>query len=546
MNIITICSLFFVVSVVAQTPSLSVVPSRTSGTAPLAVFFDATGTRLSNKDAFREVTYTFNFGDPNSGTWRTTGLSKNNQTGGPLAAHVYDNPGTYKVSVRASAPGGYYQDATLNIVVLNPNVTFAGNKTVCVSATSNWSDCPAGALKRTTVPTGTDWNGKRWLFRRGETFDQVNIQDGNANVLVSGYGSGANPQFSAVHVGDWRPNTANFANEIVVMGLTVKGPGMTQCLGKRVLFYNNNITTTTDGAIGIGFGEPGYWIFDDPYRFVPQSQFYNPTELFFVDNYIRGDVSSSQGNIYGSSSRTAFMGNDAERSKFHNLRCTKCYKVFFGNNRFGGVSTDGGYHSLKLHSRGLNDSWVYNDNATISGPDWISQYNVIANNILSSAQDNNVWIMMVSPQNSNYPERIGDVIVENNKVYKHSADQVDILLTGRNITYRNNKRTDGSNVVILFNEHGDALPASWKGPYFNVSTPVVTTLALQGPDVPPVSGEALVPSGEASVPSDSSSEVSPVANAPVVSPSDGSAEVSSAHVISALGCVIVSLFVIIF
>src|SRR5512145_1297788 len=80
--------------------AISLVPSRTSGVAPLAVFFDATGTtRSSTFRPFHDVEYRWDFGDPVSGNWQPTdgsrtGRSRNSATG-PVAAHVFGAPGTY-------------------------------------------------------------------------------------------------------------------------------------------------------------------------------------------------------------------------------------------------------------------------------------------------------------------------------------------------------------------------------------------------------------------------------------------------------------------
>src|SRR3990172_2937982 len=87
----------------AFTQSGSITPSlesaRTSGVAPLAVFFDATGTTATGTNhPFHELEYRWDFGDLASGNWRTTGLPKNKAMG-PVAAHVFETPGTYPVTL---------------------------------------------------------------------------------------------------------------------------------------------------------------------------------------------------------------------------------------------------------------------------------------------------------------------------------------------------------------------------------------------------------------------------------------------------------------
>ena len=82
--------------------ALSLVSSRVSGVAPLAVFFDATGTTASSTPRpFHDLEYRWDFGDVGSGTWTTgssAGVSSRNTATGPVAAHVFETPGTYTIA----------------------------------------------------------------------------------------------------------------------------------------------------------------------------------------------------------------------------------------------------------------------------------------------------------------------------------------------------------------------------------------------------------------------------------------------------------------
>src|SRR5437773_2944869 len=155
---------------------LALVASRVSGVAPLAVFFDATGTTANaTSRPFHELEYRWDFGDPGSGSWSTTGLSKNSTTGG-VAAHVFEVPGTYTVSLTAT-DGTSIAGSSVQITVQNPDLVFAGGNTVCVSLATapSFTGCPAGALQ---VPSSNlssiiglyAIGGKRLLFRRGQTW----------------------------------------------------------------------------------------------------------------------------------------------------------------------------------------------------------------------------------------------------------------------------------------------------------------------------------------------------------------------------------------
>lgn len=89
---------------------LTFAASRLSGVAPLAVFFDATATTATaTTRPFHDIEYKWNFGDPagspvNGTTWTNgsrAGASSRNAATGPVAAHVFETPGTYTVALTA-------------------------------------------------------------------------------------------------------------------------------------------------------------------------------------------------------------------------------------------------------------------------------------------------------------------------------------------------------------------------------------------------------------------------------------------------------------
>ena len=133
---------------VAGPLALSGVASRTSGVAPLAVFIDATGTTSPvTTRPFHDVLYQWDFGDAGSGSWTNTpnmpNLSRNSASG-PLAAHVFETPGTYTVALTA-LDGTNTASCSVQITVQDPATAFAGNNTRCFSTSGNFAGCPAGA-----------------------------------------------------------------------------------------------------------------------------------------------------------------------------------------------------------------------------------------------------------------------------------------------------------------------------------------------------------------------------------------------------------------
>jgi hypothetical protein len=185
---------------------LSVAVGRASGVAPLAVFFDATGTVSSDTARpFHDVEYRWNFGEssgPGVAAWNQgshPGLNTRNTAIGPVAGHVYETPGSYTVTAY-DAPGTVsYQ---CQITVEDPDVVFAGAKTTCFSPSGNFAGCPAGASQVTTadfnavIGSATATNSvRRLLMHRGErwsTASQASISVSGPG-LIGAFGSGSDP-----------------------------------------------------------------------------------------------------------------------------------------------------------------------------------------------------------------------------------------------------------------------------------------------------------------------------------------------------------------
>ncbi|MEK7705675.1 MAG: PKD domain-containing protein, partial [Myxococcota bacterium] len=197
--------------------TLSNVPSRLSGVAPLSVFFDATGTTATATTApFHELEYRWDFGDPvgspvSGTTWSTgsrAGVSKRNEATGPVTAHVYETPGTYYVSVTVTDETNTAANSCTQIVVEDPDVVFAGTSTICIGATTlpvaGVDGCPTGADVATQPEFGAAVNDhvathKRILFKHDDVFTGTTGVDVSVTGpgLIGMYGTGARPVFRA-------------------------------------------------------------------------------------------------------------------------------------------------------------------------------------------------------------------------------------------------------------------------------------------------------------------------------------------------------------
>lgn len=199
------CSTTPVVTTSSST-KLSVAVGRSSGVAPLSVFFDATGT-VSSATArpFHDIEYRWNFGEtsgPGIGKWNQgsrPGKNSRNTAIGPVAGHVFETPGTYIVTVNDAAKTVNYE---CRITVQDPEVVFAGSNTTCFSTSGIFADCPVGANRVQTSDFAVVRNAataenkvRRLLMRRGETWTATDVVAFNATGpgMLGAFGSGAAP-----------------------------------------------------------------------------------------------------------------------------------------------------------------------------------------------------------------------------------------------------------------------------------------------------------------------------------------------------------------
>ena len=188
--------------------------------APCAVHFDAIGkgylstvqyvteetTDAAYSRPFHQLLFVWDFDDPSSGTWSTTGRSRNSATGA-IAGHTYYSPGTYTVTLTVTNPVGETASITHDVTVSNPDAVFSGT-TYCVAngvtPTPGANGCPSGATGINTSDLDVALNGNtncntdsakvRCLFRGGDTFtanQSWTITDtGDSPGLIASYGTG--------------------------------------------------------------------------------------------------------------------------------------------------------------------------------------------------------------------------------------------------------------------------------------------------------------------------------------------------------------------
>jgi|GEM_PF-2319793 len=480
---------------VVAAPQAELIASRLSGPAPLAVFFDATGTTDTDQsiDAFRELGYAFDFGDINSGNWQYSGVSKNTETGGPLAAHVFDFPGTYTVGVKALNADGDWSEAWVRITVTDPDIVYADADTIVMSTGTDFTDAPTDAARLANLTAWPSWqSNKRYLLRAGDDFSALGllrIKD-RSDFQVATFGSGPKPIVDSVMVHMDEDNAATPPKNGMIRGLATRQIVQYQMF-TNILIYQNELIAS--GA-NINFAAANGWYALNKRGASAPQDWQHPGPVFIVENHVnmQGNITGPLNGIAGLAHHTALLGNFSEQSKEHSIRIFGTYKSVIGHNKITGPATDSIRHDLKLMANGTN-SWPADNSIFKPGTtDEVlpnTRYVRIHNNIVGRTDSPNYWHIQVAPQDdgsSGTVEGLQDVIVEGNQFIDGNADdglERGLHAFGRNIIVRGNHYpTEWSEPVLTvsfpsnYSAYSPLYTGFWHGPYY-LSDPETMTAA---------------------------------------------------------------------
>jgi hypothetical protein len=416
--------------------TLELAATRTSGVAPVAVFFDTNGTSATETQRpFHELSYCWDFGDPDSGAFATSGTPKN-QAKGPVAAHVFEQPGTYTVTVSARDRSGRTGTRSLEIVVEDPAQVFAGAATVCFSPSGSFSGCPDGAEQVTASDLSALQDhvapGKRLLLHRGETFRGGSV---DLNVpgpgMIGAYGDAAQarPRIQASeNVFDISGSMPAFQDwRIVDMDVTGDGGDVfvINIGGKAsdLLALRVKGTTIAGGVHAppsiIDFlnanGFPGHDVID----------------VLAVQDCEFRDLVGGQGNnlSYVGAHHFIMQGTTLWNSTGgeHVLRIPWADRAVISNNILGEAPAPRAI--IKLHAPTFNQAGV--------GMGKYSERIVLSDNAFHCT-GNHDWSVVLSPQNDGVDERLRDLIVERNMFLPGSTSLALMLQGVDGVTVRDN------------------------------------------------------------------------------------------------------------
>ncbi|MBU1424382.1 MAG: right-handed parallel beta-helix repeat-containing protein [Gammaproteobacteria bacterium] len=446
--------------------TLSTVPSRFIGVAPLSVFFDAAATTAtSTTRPFHDLEYRWDFDDPagspvSGTTWSTggrPGVSSRNAAIGPVASHVFESPGIYTVGLTVTDTANTVSNNCALIVVQDPDTVFAGTNTICIAATSlpvaGAGGCPAGATAVQQANFASAINtyaqtGRRVLFKRGDTFTATSA--GTIDVMgpgiIGAYGSGVPPiarisasaTFPIIQIsgpdtpgiGDWRVMDFELdGNSVIndgVSGIATQG-GFNQFLALRLNIHN--VYRGVAAGLDIlnwwnNHSHPGHTIFD---------------EWAVVDSSINGIPGCNASafrcdwRVYLAGKRNTVQGNyldNQDTGGSHVLRSEYTNKGVFSNNTL--TRTGRSQHAIKLHST----IWQFAGVSDPTGTGVYSEQVIIADNHIIGGL--NPWTVSLGPQDEISNEYVRDIVVERNWITSGSGSQLGIETSAAKTTIRNN------------------------------------------------------------------------------------------------------------
>lgn len=454
----------------ASAPALSLSASRTSCTAMGGIVFDATGTAYGG-DAFADLLYLFDFGDAAAGNYTNgvlAGKSKQFYAGGPVAAHVYENPGSYTASMWVFDGTTMHGPVTQAVTIADPDVVYAGALTTVVSTDGDFTGAPAGATQITSSNFATaistyGLTGRRVLFRAGQSFTAAaNTQLGGArsNLMVGPFGAGAKPKVTATVNGITTlgafangSNPVNNAKNWSVFGLSFEAaPGVTGVVG-----VNPNPSIPAGADISDPLYHPLFTIYDCSFA-----------GLLSPANIAGGGNVRSKLTITNLTHGVATSGGVA----LYSSNAYLCATLDCSANNAGG-----GEHVLRAQG-GIKQQIASNDllnpaatkhYLTVRGStsflttDVCAEYNRVLGEGNTTAID---WAVQVAPNSVGANEPIDRVAIRWNYIDANQKCQVGCIIEAKNVTVAGNAfrfkdmTSSASTGVSVVRPGGTAVPVS--------------------------------------------------------------------------------------
>lgn len=421
----------------SSTITLAAETNRTSGVAPLAVYFDAKGSYGDNITEYIDLKIGWDFDDDQGLYWDYGAMAGGTrefpkaQDRTPQAAHVYTLPGTYEVTYEARDSLGHEKvSAPITITVEDPDDEFSGTDTVLVSTGSDFTRGVGeyvGASEQ-TVATGTNLStlgallgaGKRVLLKNGDAWAATGTLTMN-NVgpcTLGSWGSGAKPIISggALALGDSDPADDG---DLRIIGINFQDVGIDwQGVCDNVLLMDCDFTDESVICSGSVMNFFGLDV---------------PDGVFIVDCTFNGVPSGSGNNIiFIGPHRLAIMGCSIQDSNAgeHVVRCPWIDRGVVAHNYIADAPT--GRHVLKIHAPDYANASLMGAGSPSPGspnpnfPAGRSTNHASFHDNHFAAVGATQWMLAFTPQNDTQDERGENIIFERNLI--DDAEPTAIIL----------------------------------------------------------------------------------------------------------------------
>lgn len=398
--------------------------------------------------------------------------SKNVASGGPLAAHVFETPGTYNVSMTVQK-GDYSDTETVEITVADPDVYYAGAATIYVSSAGDFSAAPGGATTSTSIPTGEDLREKRILILGGETHVLPAMWTGEYNTQFGRFGApelgpakvrwiGQRTASGAYYTGNW-PSNVTFLegcdvweSEGSVAGTYRQGFADDYTVNNFLFVKTNLYNSNYDAVNSIPFALAELTMFsvinapDDTVaaRFTfPKGNIAYEMEIdrpWDAEQYMSIIIYTNCAH------QQAYLGCYFDKS-FTELTRHPCgIKMLMEQCRSPGrINPLRPRNIIKFHANGDD---AFEDPPT-AGKRYESAFNILRNNDFHGGMGDGADVVALAPQDNgnaavttNYTvQKLRDCIIEGNAFRLNPAAEPNnhIIMLGQNMTSRNNEWDTG-------------------------------------------------------------------------------------------------------
>jgi hypothetical protein len=372
--------------------------------AGMVVAVDATASTVGTGE-YITTNYAWNFGD--AGT-------EYNQLTGFNAAHVYDKPGTYTITLTVTNEAGLVSTTSEQVTIA------ASSRNQIFVDSVNGSDSNAGTqnapLQSLAAAFAKLGNNSELLLKGGETFySNAPLSTAFTNVLIGRYGTGANPTIMRT-LGNGLGTILTYGN---TNGLTIQD-----------ITFDTPFAVGSDAAankIGIGgiyLGGQNIAIRDCTFLNIDDAINENglPTGVLIQDNSAPLATGIRSYMVWGQGAQLTILGNYAANStREHITRLHAVDEVNMQNNNFTNLSRAGvdSYDTSKgcIELQTGTFDWIVNNTVTDgdirTGPLGLWGEAATTNNTNCVIEDNNLTDTMIFVQTGTHHDLIANNVINN-------------------------------------------------------------------------------------------------------------------------------------